>query len=93
MIVIDCAPTGETIRMLAVPEILNFYFKRIFPIQKTVLRSVRPVARRVTDMPLPSDDVFTAVKSLYAAARGHGPAAAGPANRARSASCSTPSAW
>ena len=46
MIVIDCAPTGETIRMLAVPEILNFYFTRIFPIQRTVLRSVRPVAQR-----------------------------------------------
>jgi arsenite-transporting ATPase len=32
LVVIDCAPTGETVRMLGVPEILNFYFKRIFPI-------------------------------------------------------------
>src|SRR6266850_1300808 len=58
-------PTGETVRMLGVPEILNFYFKRIFPIQKTVLRSVRPVASRVTSMPLPSDDVLSAVKRVY----------------------------
>jgi arsenite-transporting ATPase len=65
VVVIDTAPTGETVRMLGVPEILNFYFKRIFPIQKTVLRSVRPVARRVTDMPLPSDDVLSAVKAIY----------------------------
>src|SRR5207247_781518 len=60
LVVIDCAPTGETVRMLGVPEILNFYFKRIFPIQRTFLRSVRPVAKRVTDLPLPSDDVLSA---------------------------------
>jgi arsenite-transporting ATPase len=65
VLIIDCAPTGETVRMLGVPEILNFYFKRIFPIQKTVLRSVRPVASRVTSMPLPSDDVLSAVKRVY----------------------------
>ena len=73
LIVIDCAPTGDTVRMLGVPEILNFYFSRIFPIQRTVLRTVRPVAQRMTDMPIPSDDVFGAVKSLYAQMEGMGP--------------------
>ena len=73
VIVIDTAPTGETVRMLGVPEILQFYFKRIFPIQRTVLRSVRPVARRVTDMPLPSDDVLAAVKDVYDELQGMGP--------------------
>ena len=73
MIVIDTAPTGETIRMLGVPEILNFYFKRIFPIQRTVLKSVRPVAKRITDMPLPSDDVMSAVKAIYEELEGMGP--------------------
>jgi arsenite-transporting ATPase len=65
VIIIDCAPTGDTVRMLAVPEVLGFYFSRIFPIQRTVVRTVRPVAKRVTDMPLPSDAVFGAVKELY----------------------------
>jgi len=73
VIVIDTAPTGETIRMLGVPEILNFYFKRIFPIHRTVLKSVRPVAKRMTDMPLPSDDVMKAVKSIYEELEGMGP--------------------
>jgi arsenite-transporting ATPase len=73
VVIIDCAPTGETIRMLAVPEVLNFYFKRIFPLQRTVLRSVRPVAKRVTDMPLPSDDVLAAVQSIYHELEGMGP--------------------
>ncbi len=73
VIVIDCAPTGETVRMLGVPEILNFYFTRIFPIQRTVLRSVRPVAQRMTDIPIPEDDVFGALKSLYGQMEGMGP--------------------
>jgi arsenite-transporting ATPase len=72
VIIIDCAPTGETVRMLAVPEVLNFYFTRIFPIQRTVVRSVRSVAQRLTDMPIPSDDVFSAVKSLYQEMEGMG---------------------
>ena len=53
VIVIDCAPTGDTVRMLAVPEVLSFYFSRIFPIQRRVVNTVRPVAQRMTDMPLP----------------------------------------
>jgi arsenite-transporting ATPase len=73
LVVIDCAPTGETVRMLAVPEILNFYFSRIFPIQRTVVRSVRPVAQRMTDMPIPTDDVFGALKALYQQMEGMGP--------------------
>jgi arsenite-transporting ATPase len=73
VIVIDCAPSGDTVRMLGVPEILNFYFSRIFPIQRTVLRTVRPVAERMTDMPIPSDKVFAAVKALYEQMEGMGP--------------------
>jgi arsenite-transporting ATPase len=73
VIVIDCAPTGDTVRMLAVPEVLGFYFDRIFPIQRTVVRTVRPVAKRVTDLPLPSDDVFGAVKELYGQMEAMGP--------------------
>jgi arsenite-transporting ATPase len=78
-IVIDCAPTGDTIRMLAVPEVLSFYFSRIFPIQRTVVRTVRPVAERLTDMPIPNDDVFAAVKRVYQQMEGIGPLLQDPA--------------
>jgi arsenite-transporting ATPase len=73
VIVIDCAPTGETVRMLGVPEILRFYFKRVFPFQKTVLKGVRPVAKRMTDLPLPSDGVFNAVEAIYNQLEGMAP--------------------
>jgi arsenite-transporting ATPase len=72
-VVIDCAPTGDTVRMLAVPEVLSFYFSRILPLQRTVVRTVRPVAQRMTDMPIPSDDVFGAVKRVYDEMAGMGP--------------------
>jgi arsenite-transporting ATPase len=73
VIVVDCAPTGDTVRMLAVPEVLNFYFSRIFPIQRTVVKSVRPVAQRMTDLPIPRDDVFAALKRLYEEMEGMAP--------------------
>jgi arsenite-transporting ATPase len=78
-IVIDCAPTGDTIRMLAVPEVLRFYFSRIFPIQRTVVRTVRPVAERLTDMPIPNDDVFAAIQRVYQQMESIGPLLQDPA--------------
>jgi arsenite-transporting ATPase len=73
VIVIDTAPTGETIRMLAVPEVLNFYLKKVFPIQRTVLRTVRPVASRMSAMPIPSDDMLVAVQKILKQTEGMGP--------------------
>lgn len=65
LIVVDCAPTGETLRMLAAPDVLRFYFRKIFPVQRVLVRTVRPVAPLVTSVPLPEDDVFAALKRLY----------------------------
>ena len=65
VIVVDCAPTGETLRMLAAPDVLRFYFRRIFPAQRLLARTVRPVAPMVTSLPVPEDDVFAAAQRLY----------------------------
>lgn len=65
LLLVDCAPTGETLRMLAAPDVLRFYFRKIFPVQRLLVRTVRPVAPLVTSVPLPEDDVFVAVKRLY----------------------------
>jgi arsenite-transporting ATPase len=73
VVVIDTAPTGETVRMLAVPEVLSFYLTRIFPIQRTVVRSVRPVVSRISDLPLPTDDVFAAVQRILRELEAMGP--------------------
>jgi arsenite-transporting ATPase len=47
LIVVDCAPTGDTLRLLSAPEITHWYLKHIFPIQRTAAKAVRPVANRI----------------------------------------------
>lgn len=65
VIIVDCAPTGDTLRFLSAPEITNWYLKHIFPIQRTAAKAVRPVANRVLPFPFPEDKIFEAMKNLY----------------------------
>jgi arsenite/tail-anchored protein-transporting ATPase len=65
MLVIDCAPTAETLRLLSLPEIMNWYIDRIFPVQRGVVRAVRPVVSRMTTLPIAGDQVFAAVERLH----------------------------
>ena len=64
VIVVDCAPTGETLRLLSFPDVTRWWLHRIFPIQRTAARIARPVLKRVTDLPFPEDEVFEALKDL-----------------------------
>jgi len=66
VIMVDCAPTGETLRLLSFPDVARWWMHRIFPIERVAARIARPVLRRVTDLPLPDDEVFSAVKELFA---------------------------
>jgi arsenite/tail-anchored protein-transporting ATPase len=66
VIVVDCAPTGETLRLLALPEALRWWIARIFPPDRRVLRTLRPVLSHLAGLPLPPDEVFAAVDRLSA---------------------------
>jgi arsenite/tail-anchored protein-transporting ATPase len=65
VLVVDCAPTGETLRLLSLPDIIQWYMERIFPIERKVMGALRPVAKRVTSLPLPDEKVYSAVKRFY----------------------------
>ncbi|MDQ1395745.1 MAG: arsenite/tail-anchored protein-transporting ATPase [Acidimicrobiaceae bacterium] len=65
LIVVDCAPTAETIRLLSLPDILSWYMERIFPVERRLARVVRPLLSRVTSMPVAGDDVFAAARRFY----------------------------
>ena len=64
-VVVDCAPTAETLRLLSLPEMARWYIDRIFPVQRRVVRVVRPVLERVTSMPVPKDPFYGAIERLY----------------------------
>jgi arsenite/tail-anchored protein-transporting ATPase len=65
VLVVDCAPTAETIRLLSLPDILEWYMERIFPMGRRLNRVVGPVLQRVTSMPIAGDDVFSASRRFY----------------------------
>lgn len=65
LIVVDCAPTAETLRLLSLPEVLSWYMEKMFPIGRTVAKVVRPVITKVTSMPMADDKVFEAVARFY----------------------------
>ncbi len=63
-VIVDCAPTGETLRLLALPEALQWWMQRMFPPERRVLRNLRPVLSHLVGLPLPPDAVFAAVDRL-----------------------------
>jgi arsenite-transporting ATPase len=65
LVVVDCAPTAETLRLLALPDALQWYMQRIFPVERRVVRSLRPVLSRAAGIPMPRDGVFEAVLRLH----------------------------
>jgi arsenite/tail-anchored protein-transporting ATPase len=62
VVIVDCAPTAETLRLLALPEALNWYLERLFRSDRRWL----PLPRRRTRIPLPDAGVFSAIRQLHA---------------------------
>ncbi len=58
VVVVDCAPTAETLRLLSLPDILGWYMDRILPTGRSVANLVRPLLHRVTQLPIAGDGVF-----------------------------------
>jgi arsenite-transporting ATPase len=65
VVIVDCAPTAETIRLLSLPDILEWYMERIFPMGRRLNRLISPVVRRVSSMPMAGDEVFSASRKFY----------------------------
>jgi len=65
VIVLDCAPTAESMRFVSMPTTLEWYMKHIFPFQRNILKAVRPLANRVSPMELPTDKYFANIKDLF----------------------------
>jgi arsenite-transporting ATPase len=70
VIVVDCAPTAETLRLLSFPDLAHWWLTRIVPRQDDLLGTVRPLARALLDITLPDrtvlDEVARTMESLLA---------------------------
>ena len=73
MLVVDCAPTAETLRLLSLPEVMNWYIERIFPVERRVVKTLRPIVSKMTTLPIAGEQV----------SRGGRAAAPQPRRRAR----------
>jgi arsenite-transporting ATPase len=70
VILLDCAPTGESIRFISVPTTLDWYIKKIFKMEKTLAKVVGPVAKRIYNVPIPGDEYFDAIEHLFERLKG-----------------------
>jgi arsenite-transporting ATPase len=65
VIIVDAAPTGETLRLLSFPDVMRWWMQRIFPIQRRAMGLARPLIGTFIDMPLPSNEVYDSVERLF----------------------------
>ena len=72
-LIVDAAPTGETLRLLSLPDQMSWYVEKVFPVQRRVAKVIRPFARRTridSLPPLPEDSFFGALQRFYEAVVG-----------------------
>jgi arsenite/tail-anchored protein-transporting ATPase len=63
-IIVDCAPTGETLRLLSFPDLARWWIEKVFPKERQIMAAARPIARSLLDIPLPSAAVFSDIQRL-----------------------------
>ncbi len=65
LIVVDCAPTGETLSLLKFPELLSWYMEKLFPIGKVAMKVARPISKTVLNLELPDGKAMNDIERFY----------------------------
>jgi len=65
VVIVDAAPTGETLRLLSLPEAGRWWLEKIMPLERRIAQIAGPIVRRTIGMPMPSDPVFSAGEELF----------------------------
>ena len=64
-IIVDCAPTGETLSLLKFPELLSWYMEKFFPVGKVAVRLLAPVSRKLFQVELPNRSAMNDIERMY----------------------------
>ena len=64
-IIVDCAPTGETLSLLKFPELLSWYMEKLFPVGKIAVRLLSPISKAALRIELPSKKAMNDIERLY----------------------------
>lgn len=64
-IIVDCAPTGETLSLLKFPELLSWYMEKLFPVGKVAVRILAPVSKHIFKMELPNKRAMNDIERMY----------------------------
>lgn len=65
LIIVDCAPTGETLSLLKFPELLSWYMEKMLPIGKVALKVLRPITKLTYKMDMPDNEAISDIEKLY----------------------------
>ena len=64
-IIVDCAPTGETLSLLKLPELLSWYVEKFSPVGRMITRILTPVAKVRYKMDLPDKKAMDELGHLF----------------------------
>jgi arsenite-transporting ATPase len=64
VLVVDCAPTGETLQLLVFPDAARWWLDKVYPWERRAMKLARPLLQPILDVPLPSDEVYASIKDL-----------------------------
>ncbi|MGV8984527.1 ArsA family ATPase [Clostridium sp.] len=65
VLIVDCAPTGETMSLLKFPELFKWWMDKIFPMKRKAAKIVKPIIDFTIKIPLPDDKTFDEIEILY----------------------------
>lgn len=65
LIIVDCAPTGETLSLLKFPELLSWYMEKLFPVGKVAMKILRPISKVALKLDMPDEKAMNDIEKLY----------------------------
>jgi len=63
--VIDCAPTAQTLRLLSLPDVARWWIKKILPMERKIAKTIRPIRKTILGLPIPTDEVYDKIETLF----------------------------